>query len=111
MITSFLSIGDARVPDAQTRQVVPVASTESAEEERLRVRIEELRGRVAVVLAETAQLGAQLGVFEARYDARIGVPIVETLRYVKSELAVVGYQHVGRGLTLPVRFSRLVPDG
>jgi hypothetical protein len=51
--------------------------TETPEERRLRLRIEMLRSDIAAAAAELEELRALLGAFEARYDARVGVLIVE----------------------------------
>jgi hypothetical protein len=53
----------------------------------LRTRIDTLRGEIATQAAELEELRTTLAAFEARYDARIGVLIVELDR-VELELAV-----------------------
>lgn len=65
---------------------VPVIDPESAEEEHLRARIEALRGEIAAAAGELEEHRATLTAFEARYDARIGVLIVELDR-VELEIA------------------------
>lgn len=68
--------------------LVSIVDPRTAEEQRLRLHIEELRGVVARVAAELEDLRTTLAAFEARYDARIGVLIVELDR-VELEIARV----------------------
>jgi chromosome segregation ATPase len=56
---------------------VPVDDPAAREEARLRQRIGELREQVGLAAAELEELRATLGAFEARYEARVGVLIVE----------------------------------
>lgn len=72
----FTSTGMARLPDSPG-EIVPIAALETPEERRLRVRVERLRAEVTEAAAELEELRATLGAFEARYEARIGVLIVE----------------------------------
>jgi hypothetical protein len=59
------------------RHPVPVADKRATDEARLKRRIETLRAEVAAAAAALEDLRTTLAVFEARYDARIGVRIVE----------------------------------
>jgi hypothetical protein len=59
------------------RHLVPVADDRATDEARLQRRIETLRADVASVAAVLEDLRTTLAAFEARYDARIGVRIVE----------------------------------
>lgn len=58
-------------------QLVVAPDPEAAEEERLRARIDALRDEIATATSELEELRAVLTAFEARFDARIGVLIVE----------------------------------
>lgn len=74
--------------DRGGHQLIRVVDPQTAEEERLRARIDALRAEVSAMAAELAELRATLAAFEARYDARIGVLIVELDR-VELEIARV----------------------
>lgn len=71
----------------ETTRDAPTLAPEAVEEEYLRARIEAVRGEIAGLAAELEELRTTLAAFEARYDARIGILIVELDR-VELELVV-----------------------
>lgn len=74
--------------ERSSTNIARVVDPQTAEEERLRLRIDSLRAMVSQAAAELEELRATLSIFEARYDARIGVLIVELDR-VELEIARV----------------------
>lgn len=72
----------------RSRQLTPALDPATVEENQLRARIDSLREQLAAAVAELEQLRATLLVFESRYDARIGVLMVEVDR-AELEIAVL----------------------
>lgn len=62
------------------RSFTPALDRGTIEENQLRARIESLRAELAAVVADLEQLRTTLATFESRYDARIGVLMVEVDR-------------------------------
>jgi DNA repair exonuclease SbcCD ATPase subunit len=72
---------------------------QAQEEERLRARIDALRAEIAAATAEYEEIKVTLSAFEARYDARIGVLIVELDRL---NLQIAEYERRIAALSEPV---------
>jgi chromosome segregation ATPase len=72
----------------RSRQLAPALVPATVEENQLRARIDSLREQLAAAVAELEQLRATLLAFESRYDARIGVLMVEVDR-AELEIAVL----------------------
>jgi uncharacterized small protein (DUF1192 family) len=70
------------------RNLAPALDAATVEEQQLRARIDCLREEVAGVVAQLDELRTTLTAFEARYDARIGVLMVEVDR-TELEIAVL----------------------
>lgn len=70
------------------RNRLPVLDQATVEELQLRARIDSLREELATAVADLEQLRTTLAAFESRYDARIGVLMVEVDR-VELEIAVL----------------------
>lgn len=70
------------------RNLSPALDPATIEETRLRARIDSLREELAVAVADLEQLRMALTTFESRYDARIGVLMVEVDR-TELEIAVL----------------------
>jgi hypothetical protein len=74
---SSLPIATVTPMPEHTRLPVPVMDPLAREEARLVAQVEDVREAVSSAAAELEELRAVLGAFEARYEARIGVLIVE----------------------------------
>jgi chromosome segregation ATPase len=70
------------------RNLSPARDRATIEEDQLRARIDSLREELAAAVADLEQLRTTLTAFESRYDARIGVLMVEVDR-AELEIAVL----------------------
>jgi|GEM_PF-2478393 len=83
---------------AEATALIQQDDPEAQEEDRLRARIDALRDEIALATAELEELRAQISAFEARFDARIGVLIVEVDRL---SVRIAEYEHRIAALSEP----------
>lgn len=102
MILSFIE-RTAQMAAAITHRDDP----DSHEEERLRTRIDSLREEIVVATSELKELRADISSFEVRFDARIGILIVE---FDRLSVQIAEYERRIAALTEPVEMWSLVED-